>query len=288
MVESLEVIVELLRGEYVTRETDWFSIVEGHLHMLPYQRPSFEIAVAALVSPSGPELAGRLGCSMLSIGSTFIDSFRELGVHWDVYETVSAKHGNTADRNRWRLVGPMHIAPTRKQALKEVEYGIQSFIDYELKVANLPLAANAKSPKEAAHAMVEARAAVIGTPEDAVEQIDRLIQQSGGFGTYLHMVTDWADPEARLRSFELFADEVMPHYQGTREPLQASWDWAVERKGALHPKAIEARLAATKAYFGPDHERTRKLEEMFGGNAASDQDRQAAPDRQPADAESSS
>jgi len=41
--------------------------------------------------------------------------------------------------------------------------------------------------------------AVIGTPEMAVAQIERLQKQSGGFGTYLFMAHDWADRAATLR-----------------------------------------------------------------------------------------
>ena len=38
--------------------------------------------------------------------------------------------------------------------------------------------------------------AVIGTPDDAVAQIQRLIDQSGGFGTFLSMAHEWADRDA--------------------------------------------------------------------------------------------
>ena len=51
----------------------------------------------------------------------------------------------------------------------------------------------------------------IGTPDDACEQIERLVKQSnGGFGAYLQVAHDWADPAAKLRSYELFARHVAP------------------------------------------------------------------------------
>jgi len=65
MAESLDAIVELLRGEGpVNRDCDWFTLRDASLHLLRYTRPSFEIAVAALISPSGPALAGSHGCSL--------------------------------------------------------------------------------------------------------------------------------------------------------------------------------------------------------------------------------
>src|SRR5438270_106239 len=63
MEESLDVILRLLRDdEPVTHESDWFTLREGRLHLKPYTKPHPEVAVAAMISPSGPRAAGRFGC----------------------------------------------------------------------------------------------------------------------------------------------------------------------------------------------------------------------------------
>jgi limonene 1,2-monooxygenase len=270
MSESLEAIIELLEGEGpVNRESDWFTIRDGHLHMRPYQQPCFEIAVASLLSPSGPELAGRVGASLLSIGATLLeDGVEALGAFWSVYEESSAKHGHVADRDKWRVVAPWHIAPTREQALEEVEYGIKEWVEYELEVANLPLVGDARTPREAAEKMIEIGAAVIGTPDDAIEMIDSMVEKSGGFGTFLNMICDWADHDAQMRSFELFANEVMPRYQGSTAALEHSYAWGKSRKGVIAPKVNEAFLDSTRKYYGDDHDRTRKMQDMLGAEAA--------------------
>ncbi len=54
----------------------------------------------------------------------------------------------------------------------------------------------------------------IGTPEDARAQVQRLADQSGGFGAMLLLGHEWANPEATKRSWELIAQHVMPHFQG--------------------------------------------------------------------------
>src|SRR6202051_651840 len=46
MNESLDVIIELMRGEKVTRKTDWFDLAEAGLQLPPYTRPRTEMAVA--------------------------------------------------------------------------------------------------------------------------------------------------------------------------------------------------------------------------------------------------
>src|SRR5262245_4626282 len=54
----------------------------------------------------------------------------------------------------------------------------------------------------------------IGTPDMVTAQIDRLMTQSnGGFGAYLMLAHNWADPRATQRSYELIARHVMPHFQ---------------------------------------------------------------------------
>ena len=53
MVEAAEVIVPLLRGEVVTRKTDWFEVDEARLQLTPSTSAGIELAVASTGSPSG-------------------------------------------------------------------------------------------------------------------------------------------------------------------------------------------------------------------------------------------
>ena len=53
--------------------------------------------------------------------------------------------------------------------------------------------------------MIESGLAVIGTPEDAIAQLERLHSQSGGFGCFLQMAHNWADWAQTQRSYELIA-----------------------------------------------------------------------------------
>src|SRR3984885_11758699 len=232
MEEGLEAILLLLEGKApVTMETEWFKLVSARLQMRPYQRPYPEIGVAAQVSPAGPRAAGRFGCSLLSIGApSAAGGFDILASHWDVMEERAAEFGTTVDRSKWRLVGPMHIAETEEQARKDVAFGLAQWVDYFERVAALPLAPNTLDPDKLVDALMETGFAVVGTPEMAVAQIERLVEQSGGFGTFLLMAHEWADREATLHSYELFAREVMPHFQGSIPSLVNSRDWAAENR----------------------------------------------------------
>ena len=249
MEEALDAILQLLRSdEPVTYETDWFTLRNARLQLRPYQRPCFEVAVAAQVSPAGPRAAGRFGCSLLSLGATSVGGFDALGYHWGVLEQRAAEFGTTADRSRWRLVGPMHIADTREQAARDVAFGLADWVDYFQRVAALPLAPDTTDPDALVEALNASGLAVIGDPDDAVAQIDRLAEQSGGFGTYLLMAHDWADREATLRSYELFSRYVIPAVTGSASTLTASRDWAAENRPEFIGAAGAAVLTAMQRH----------------------------------------
>jgi limonene 1,2-monooxygenase len=241
MEEALDAILQLLRSdEPVSYETDWFTLRDARLQLRPLQRPHFEVAVAAQVSPAGPRAAGRFGCGLLSIGATSVGGFDALGYHWDVVEERAAQFGQVADRSAWRLVGPMHIAETREQAVADVSFGLAEWIDYFQRVAALPLAPDTDNHADLVDAMNASGFAVIGTPDDAVAQVRRLAEQSKGFGTFLLMAHEWADRPQTLRSYELFSRYVMPEVDGTAATLAASRDWAAENR----PEFIGAAGAA--------------------------------------------
>jgi limonene 1,2-monooxygenase len=249
MEEAFEAIHELLHSEKpVTKVTDWFTVKDARLQLRPYSDPCFEIAVAAQVSPSGPRLAGRFGASLLSLGATNTGGFDVLGSHWQVMEERSEEFGTSVDRRKWRLVGPMHIADTKEQAYEDVRFGLPQWIDYFQRVAALPLGVETTDPEAMADALNATGFAVIGTPDDAAAQVQRLIDQSGGFGTFLSMAHEWADNAATRRSYELMSRYVMPRFQGSAEGTIASRDWAAENRPEFIGAATTAVIGAMQKH----------------------------------------
>jgi limonene 1,2-monooxygenase len=258
MEESLEAMIALLTGdEPVNMVTDWFTLKDARLQLRPYTYPCFEIGVAAQISPAGPRAAGRFGIALLSLGATSAGGFDVLGAHWQTAEARAAQFGTSVDRRRWRLVGPMHIRETEAQAQADVAYGLADWVSYFQEVAALPIAPNTDDHNTILDAMNASGIAVIGTPEMAIAQIQRLIDQSGGFGTYLFMAHDWADPKATLASYELFAREVMPVFQHSAERTVRSRHWAADNR----PQFIGDALAAVGKAI-TDHQAEKELRDQ--------------------------
>jgi limonene 1,2-monooxygenase len=97
-------------------------------------------------------------------------------------------------------------------------------------------------------AYAESDGCVIGTPDEAIEYIQKLLDQSGGFGTFLMLGHDWASPEATIESFRLFSREVIPHFTGQIDPPRTSHDWATAKRGELFGRAGQAMLNAITAH----------------------------------------
>lgn len=250
MAEGLEAILALLTGDApVTVETDWFRLCQARLQLRPYQHPCFEVAVAAMASPAGPRLAGRFGTGLLSLGATTTRGFDVLGAHWKVMEEQAARSGASVDRGRWRLVAPVHVAETEARARRDVEHGLADWVRYFREVAALPLAPDVDDAQEIVDAMNASGFAVIGTPDMVVAQVQRLVDASGGFGTFLCMAHEWADQEATLRSYELVARHVMPRFQGSASRAVAARDWAAENRTRFTVAAGAAVMQAVQDHY---------------------------------------
>ena len=81
--------------------------------------------------------------------------------------------------------------------------------------------------------MADAGYWIVGTPDDCVEGIKRLDEQSGGYGGFMVQTIDWARREQMLHSYELFARYVMPRFQDSLSAPSASNRWAADRKETL-------------------------------------------------------
>ena len=250
--DGLGVITKLLAGDApVTFKNDRWDLREARLHLRPYSEPLFDIAVAAVASPTGAKLAGRHGLGMLSVGATTAAGFDALSLHWDVLTAEANAHGKIANRNKWRLVGLCHVAETKEQAYRDVEYGIEHWFRYFQQVAAFPqMAVVGNSVSEMIEFINGSGLGAIGTPEACAAQIGRLWQQSnGGFGAYLMLAHNWANPLATLRSYELIAREVMPQFQGhAQATLEAARRAKEAREGlaAAQAQALEDARARYK------------------------------------------
>jgi len=243
MIEALDVILRLFRGETVTEKTEWYTLEGAKVHLLPFTKPYPEVCVASTVTPSGGRAAGTYDLGMLCVAATQADGFNALDVNWRVANEIAAEHGRTMDPARLRLVGPMHIAPSREEARRNAAFGFYKWFDYFQRInparfANLP-------PGDPLDILVAAGAIVVGPPEDAIKQIEKLRAKQGAFGCFLQLAHNWADWEATKKSYELYARYVVPHLRQANRHRVESLEWTT----AHNKELVAMSQAAQQAMF---------------------------------------
>ena len=229
MNESLDAIMALFRGETVTMETDWFRLREARLQIAPYTHPHPTVAVAAAGSPVGAQAAGRHGVDMVSFGGLSDESGKALSRTWGWYAEAAAKAGHEVSRDQWRLGVPFHLSDSREQAISEARVGYE----HELVTYFGEVLGSGVAPEAATfEAGIEGGAAIVGTPDDAIAAIERLLEMTGGFGGFLARAHEWGTWDQTVHSYELFSRYVIPHFRGQLESKRHSREWVAATPGA--------------------------------------------------------
>ena len=248
MSESLDCIMDLMQGRTVTRKTDWFALNEAGLQLMSYSQPAMEMAVACSRSPVGAVASGKHGIGMLSIGGTSDEALLAHAANWAVHEDAASKAGKTPDRSKWRIVTFAHVAETREKAQADMAHGLADFNRYFNEVGTFPIIPpGIADPVE--H-LTTSGLACIGTPDDCVRHFERLwLGSNGGFGAVLLLAHNWADWPATLRSYELMARYVHPHFQRQSNSQRvASYDDAKSKRGTAGAESQQAVQTEIERY----------------------------------------
>ena len=155
--------------------------------------------------------------------------------------------GRARTAHDWRVLGIMHLADTREQAIEDCTYGLQDF-------ANYFGAAGFRAAGEHRRGHASRRAS-----SSRVRGQGQLLHRHPGRRDRLHRGPARAVrrlrhvPDARPRlglaaatfhSYELFAREVIPHFKGQLTAPRASHDWAKGKRDKLLGRAGEAIVKA--------------------------------------------
>lgn len=264
--EAMGVILRLLRGEdRFTHESDWFTLKDAQLQLLPVQ-DSMPIATASTLSPSGMQLAGKYGCGVLSIASNSTAGLAALPTQWTFAEEAAIKHGQTVDRANWRVLMSWHIAESREQARQEAVDGLQRWHnEYNVWTLGRPGAQHVENKWELLDQITSSGTAVVGTPDDLVATIRNLQQVTGGFGVVLGFAHDWANRENTRRSWDLVARYVIPEINRTTERQRASMKFLNDNQATLMAGAGAAVMQKIMADERASAELVTMMQQMQAG-----------------------
>jgi len=269
MVEGIKAVLRLFTEDGgITIDGSYFKLRDAHLQVKPYQKPHMPLFVANTFSPSGMVAAGQLGCGVLSIATFAPDGLKDLPKRWEMAEEIAAENGKTVDRKNWRILFPVHLAESRKEAVDDIREGCNAWIQQyfigtlgaQIQFAEYP---NQPIEEMTADRMVSRGGVIVGTPDDAVARIKETLEASGGgFGGLLVLAHEWAPREKILHSYELWARYVAPHFQDTVLPIEYSQHWTSERKEALFGASVQAIMKSMQDYKQHREEKGKKPSEL--------------------------
>jgi limonene 1,2-monooxygenase len=244
--EAIGVIRRLMAGERVTAESEWFTLRDAALQILPLQE-EMPFVTASQISPSGMTLAGKHGIGVISIGSLSTEGLTALPTQWSFAEEAAKKHGKTVNRKDWRVLLSWHIAETREKAREEAGKGLMRWHnEYIVGTLQRPGASAFTSIDDALEKTSSGpgSAATIGTPDDLVKTIKNVIDMSGGLGTIVGFAHDWANIENTFRSWEMVARYVIPEINGYVNALRRSQKHVIENRESFERanKAVMAKI----------------------------------------------
>jgi limonene 1,2-monooxygenase len=224
LVEGVDVIMRLIDGEIVNHDSEWFTLRDARLQLSPYSHPRPTLAVATSRTPIGSRLAGRYGMGILTQGGG------DVHAAWGHAEEAAREYGNSMSRDDLRVVVSFHLAETRAEAEKAVNFGYEPWLKY-LDALNPKAYADIREKGgDTAASMIASRGGLVGTPDEAVEFLEKLWDRIGPFGTVLMSGTNWMNFEASKRNYELMMRYVMPRFNGANRQREKSFDWVYENR----------------------------------------------------------
>lgn len=220
MNDSLIVINDLLHGETVNFQNDFFTLKDARLQLMPWSKEGIEIGVAAVSSDAGTSLAGKLNCSLMSAGK-----IKNVKHHWDVYSKNLTLKDPDCMRKKWRMTAPLFLAETKEEAIDKTRKGLVQWLKYFQSVTTLKLIDHHTKHEEAVKIINESKYGVIGTYKDAIAFIESLIEASGGFGIFLATKHSWASAQDMINSYSIIADKLIPYFSSMTRSQEESASW---------------------------------------------------------------
>jgi len=228
--EALEIMTGLwtqgaseFKGEFWSSGAARSDLPGLGYHLTPYQTPHPPIAIAGLTPGSeNHKLAGEKGYIPVSLSVSPDPSITRQ--HWEAVVEGAARVGRTPDRNEWRIIRDVYVAPTDAEARELAIGGMMGrcwrefLLPIYLGLGLGPLMKlDASMPDEAVDVEYLAdNLWFVGSPQTVANRILELDEQMGGFGHLLFVSYDSAgERESWDRSLQLLMDEVLPRCQAS-------------------------------------------------------------------------
>jgi alkanesulfonate monooxygenase SsuD/methylene tetrahydromethanopterin reductase-like flavin-dependent oxidoreductase (luciferase family) len=226
--ESFELFFKALEQERFDHHGRFYDVHDSHIY--PPPRRPLRIFVGG-TSDSTYELAGRRGWS---VAVPPLLPYKALERQLDIYRSACEQSGHQPDIV-W--IHACYLDEDSDVALRDAEQGMRRFLegnasplaerasDEELNAAGYGFYASgileqlARTPYEE---MIADDVVWVGTPKEVIERIEATRQVCEGLSEVAITVNAGGTEHWKaIKTQELFADQVIPHFTGSSEPQEA-------------------------------------------------------------------
>jgi len=225
--EGIAVVTRLWTEDRVSHEGRFHRFQDVHLKPRPVQKPHPPIWVASVASVESFIWAGQRGYNVMIV--PYAGSMQKVRDMVRAYREAWREAGHPPGREQVQSSLHCYVAETREAALEgarpRVERYIEVFSEAVSSWASHQAAQYANYGKmvesiarTTLESMLADRQALIGTPDDVIEQLQYHVDVFGDFEPSIQInFGGIADKEA-LRTLELFAAHVMPKFRSHGGP----------------------------------------------------------------------
>lgn len=225
--EGVTVIKRLWTEDRVTHHGRFHDLDDIHLMPRPVQQPHPPIWIAAVLSEESFAAAGRQGYHLMLV--PFAGSLERTGALLQAYQNAWVAAGRPSDT--WQVQVSIHayLAETHQEAMEGFKRPINRYIEvfgeavgsWEGRASGnyagygqMVQAIRAQTPER----LIDGHTALVGTPDEAVEQLQVLRDVLGEFEPSIQLNFGGMSDAAAFRTLELFAKQVAPRFAASPTP----------------------------------------------------------------------
>ena len=219
--EGIDIITRLWTEDRVSYDGKFHRFRDVHLKPRPLQKPHPPIWVASVASVESFIWAGRRGYHMMIV--PYAGSIGKVRDMVRAYRQAWREAGHPPGREQVQSSLHCYVAATHREAIEGAKPRIERYIEVFSEAVSSW--ATHQSPQYASYgklvesiarttieSMLEERQALIGTPEEVIEQLRYHVDVFGEFEPSLQINFGGISVQDALRTLELFASGVMPTF----------------------------------------------------------------------------
>jgi len=215
LYETLDIILKAWQQQPFSHRGRYFEFHDVSVWPMPYQRPHPPIWGAATRSPESFAWFGSRGYNLLTV--VYLHPLEHLAELIRIYREAAAASGHDPSTLQISTHYQVYCCESRAEAWRD---GAEALRRYSALITEART--RGASPPASGHTLsfeqlvAEARVC-IGTPDDCVAILEHARQTLGLTGVDCTFYFGGLDYAKARRSFELFAQEVIPRFRSLRE-----------------------------------------------------------------------